>query len=97
LFIIYAPSQQLQGELQKQHRVDSGNYITDREKRKYNRLKASFGNSIVENYFLQYTKKKNKIIIRTRKTAINNKVVMRKPIKYIIVTAINLILVPFTC
>jgi hypothetical protein len=29
-FIIYVPSQQLQGQLQTQHSVDTGNYITDK-------------------------------------------------------------------
>jgi hypothetical protein len=29
-FIIYVPSQQLQGQLQTQHSVDTGNYIMDR-------------------------------------------------------------------
>jgi hypothetical protein len=28
-FIIYVPSQQLQGQLQTQHRVDTGNYIME--------------------------------------------------------------------
>jgi cell division protein FtsL len=28
-FIIYVPSQQLQGQLQTQHSVDTGNYIID--------------------------------------------------------------------
>jgi hypothetical protein len=30
LFIIYVPSQQLQGQLQTQHSVDTGNYIMDK-------------------------------------------------------------------
>jgi hypothetical protein len=29
-FIIYVPSQQLQGQLQTQHSVDTGNYIMDK-------------------------------------------------------------------
>jgi hypothetical protein len=29
-FIIYVPSQQLQGQLQTQHSVDTSNYIMDR-------------------------------------------------------------------
>jgi hypothetical protein len=29
-FIIYVPSQQLQGQLQTQHSVDTGNYIKDK-------------------------------------------------------------------
>jgi hypothetical protein len=30
LFIMYMPSQQLQGQLQTQHNVDTGNYIMDK-------------------------------------------------------------------
>jgi cell division protein FtsL len=35
-FIIYVPSQQLQGQLQTQHTVDTGNYIKDKQKHKDN-------------------------------------------------------------
>jgi uncharacterized protein YpmB len=41
--IIYVPCQKLQCQLQKQHSVDTINYITD--KQKDNNLKASSGNS----------------------------------------------------
>jgi hypothetical protein len=34
LFIIYVPSQQLQGQLQTQHSVDTGNYIMDKHNMK---------------------------------------------------------------
>jgi hypothetical protein len=40
-YIIYVPSQQLQGQLQKQHSVDTSNYIMDKQRRKYNSRKAS--------------------------------------------------------
>jgi hypothetical protein len=46
-FIICAPNQQFQGQLQKQHSVDTGNYTTDKEKHKDNSYKTSLGNSAV--------------------------------------------------
>jgi hypothetical protein len=33
-FIIYVPSQQLQGQLWKQHTVDTINYVTDRREQR---------------------------------------------------------------
>jgi hypothetical protein len=33
-FIIYVPSQQLQGQLQTQHSVDNGNYIKEKHNMK---------------------------------------------------------------
>jgi hypothetical protein len=33
-FIFYVPSQQLQGQLQTQHSVDTGNYIMDKHNMK---------------------------------------------------------------
>jgi hypothetical protein len=35
-FVIYVPSQQLQGQLQKQPSVDTGNLITDKQKHEDN-------------------------------------------------------------
>jgi hypothetical protein len=42
IFIIYVPSQQLQGQLQTQHSVDTGNYVMDRHniKSKTNYMQA---------------------------------------------------------
>jgi hypothetical protein len=40
-FIIYVPSQQLQGQLQTQHSVDTGNYIKD----KHNIITATYNNN----------------------------------------------------
>jgi hypothetical protein len=36
----YVPSQQLQGQLQTQHSVDTSNYITDKYKKKQNIIKG---------------------------------------------------------
>jgi hypothetical protein len=47
LFIIYVPSQLLQGQLQKQHSVDTVNYIKDKQKDKDNSHRASLGKSTV--------------------------------------------------
>jgi hypothetical protein len=47
LFIIYVPSQQLQGQLQTQHSVDTGNYIMD----KYNiKLKINYRKLLEEKH-----------------------------------------------
>jgi hypothetical protein len=44
LFIIYVPSQQLQGQLQTEHTVDTNNYITDKHNLKTrDKLQASTG------------------------------------------------------
>jgi hypothetical protein len=50
-FIIYVPSQQLQGQLQTQHSVDTGNYIMDKHniKRKRNYRKLMEDNTLMEN------------------------------------------------
>jgi hypothetical protein len=50
---IYVPSQQLQGQIQKKHRVDTINYTTEKEKPKDKCHKASFGNSTVEKLFFR--------------------------------------------
>jgi hypothetical protein len=43
-FIIYVPNQQLQGQLQTQHSVDTGNYIIDKHDIKVkDKLQASTG------------------------------------------------------
>lgn len=67
------------------------NYTTEKGKRKGKSLKASFGNSTVENLpFLRYTTKKSMKIRRTRKTIpVNAKVVTRKPIKMVIIIAVK--------
>jgi hypothetical protein len=39
-FIIYVPSQQLQGQLQTQHSVDTSNYIMDKHNIKTNYRQA---------------------------------------------------------
>jgi hypothetical protein len=44
-FIIYEPSQQLQGQLEAQHSVDTGNYDRDKQKRKDNSHEANLGNN----------------------------------------------------
>jgi hypothetical protein len=76
------PSQQLQGQLQKQHRVDYINYITNKQNHEDNSHKASLGSNAVEKPLFLFTQRKNLRIIRTRKTIpINNTVFMRKPIK----------------
>jgi hypothetical protein len=46
-------SQELQGQLQKQHSVDTNIYITEKEKHKYNSHRASFGKGTVEKLLLQ--------------------------------------------
>jgi hypothetical protein len=42
-FIIYVPSQQLQGQLQTQHSVDTRNYIMDRQHKVNDKLQLSTG------------------------------------------------------
>jgi hypothetical protein len=44
-FIIYVPSQQTQGQLQKQHSTDTNKYITENEKHDDDSRKASLRNS----------------------------------------------------
>jgi hypothetical protein len=61
------PSQQLQGQLQKQHSADHINYIADKQNHKDKLYKASLGNRTVEELlFLPYTTKKSIMTIRTR-------------------------------
>jgi hypothetical protein len=57
-FVIYVPSQKLQGRLQKQCSVATNNYITEKEKHKSKSHKASFGNITVENYYLYLTQQR---------------------------------------
>jgi hypothetical protein len=42
-FIIYVPSQQLQGQLQTQHNVDTGDYIMEKQHKVKDKLQASTG------------------------------------------------------
>jgi hypothetical protein len=50
-FIIYVPSQQLQGQLQTQHSVDTGNYIKDKHNMKttatYNNNNKKFWEELI--------------------------------------------------
>jgi hypothetical protein len=50
IFIIYVPSQQLQGQLQTQRSVDTGNYIMDKHniKPKINYMKLLEENTLME-------------------------------------------------
>jgi hypothetical protein len=84
--IIYVPGQQLHGQLQRKHSVDTNNYITEKEKHKQNSHKASSGNSAAEKLlFLTYTTKESVRATRTRVTIPSpNNVVLRKPIKLIL-------------
>jgi hypothetical protein len=61
LFIIYLPSQQLQGQLQTQHSVDTGNYIMDKHniKPKINYRKLLEENTLMESS-TQTNKRTNK-------------------------------------
>jgi hypothetical protein len=56
LFVLYLPSRQFQGQQQKQHSVDTVNYIKDKQKHKDNSHRASLRHSTVEkDLFLPYT------------------------------------------
>jgi protein involved in sex pheromone biosynthesis len=55
-FIIYVPSQQLQGQLQTQHSVDTGNYIMDRHNIK---SKTNSWQALEENTLIQKSKQTN--------------------------------------
>jgi hypothetical protein len=89
------PSQQLQGQLQKQHSADTIstawiNNITEKENHKDNSLKASFGNITVEQLlFLPYTTKKSIKLITRKIIPMNNKAILRKTTKFIIVIVIE--------
>jgi hypothetical protein len=49
-FIIYVPSQQLQGQLQSRHSVDTSNYIMDRHNIK---SKTDYRQALEENTLMQ--------------------------------------------
>jgi hypothetical protein len=53
-FIIYVPSQQLQGQYQTQHSVDTGNYIKDKHNME---ITATSNNSI--KFFIIYNNNNN--------------------------------------
>jgi hypothetical protein len=53
-FIIYVPSQQLQGQLQTQHSVDTSNYIMDKHDIK---SKTNYRQVLEENTLMQRSKK----------------------------------------
>jgi hypothetical protein len=57
-FIIYVPSQQLQGQLKTQHNVDTGNYIMDKHniKPKINYRKVLEESTLMEKVNKQTTK-----------------------------------------
>jgi hypothetical protein len=56
-FIIYVPNQQLQGQLQTQHRVDTSNYIMDEHNLK---SKTNYRQALEENILMQKSKQTNK-------------------------------------
>jgi hypothetical protein len=58
-FIIYVPSQQLQGQLQTQHSVDTSNYIMDKHNIK---SQANYTQALEENTLLQKSKQTNDVI-----------------------------------
>jgi hypothetical protein len=60
LFIIHAESQQLQGQLQAQHSVDTSNYITEQCNIK---SKANYRQAMEKNTLIQKSKHTNKVII----------------------------------
>jgi hypothetical protein len=70
-FITYMPSQQLQGQLEKQCSVHTDNYVTKQGNDKDNIHKASFGNSAVEILCLPYTTKKSIMAIKNKKNNAN--------------------------
>jgi hypothetical protein len=72
------------------HSVGTSNYITEKEKHKYNSHNASFRNSIGKKLLFLPHRKKRTRVINTRKTIpVNKKVVTRKPIHLIIILAVN--------
>jgi hypothetical protein len=56
-FIIYVPSQQPQGQLQTQHKVDTSNYIMDKHNIK---SKTNYKQALQENTIMQTIKQINK-------------------------------------
>jgi hypothetical protein len=56
-FIIYVPSQQLQGQLQTEHRVDTSNYIMDKHNIK---SKTNYRQALEENTIMQTSKQTKK-------------------------------------
>jgi hypothetical protein len=56
-FIIYVPSQQLQGQLQTQHSVGTGNYIMDKHNIK---LKTNHTKLLAEEHINEESKQTNK-------------------------------------
>jgi hypothetical protein len=85
LLLLCAQSNSYKVKLQKQHSVNNINYITDEQKHKDNRHKATLENNTTEEQlFLPYTTKTSTRTIRTRRIiSVNSKVVLRKPIKVI--------------
>jgi hypothetical protein len=56
-FIIYVPSQQLQGQLQTQHSVDANNYIMDKHNKSQREI---IGKHWKNSTLMQKSKQKNK-------------------------------------
>jgi hypothetical protein len=65
--------------------VDTINYITGKQRHKSKGHMASFGNSTVEKllFLLCTTKKSARTISKIKTILVNNKVILRKPIKVI--------------
>jgi hypothetical protein len=59
-FIIYVPSQQLQGQLQTQHSADKSNYIMGKHNIK---SKTNYSKYWRKNTLMQKSKQTNKVII----------------------------------
>jgi hypothetical protein len=57
-FIIYVPSQQLQGQLQTQHSVETGNYIMDKHNIK---PKKNYRKLMEENTLMEKVNKQTKL------------------------------------
>jgi hypothetical protein len=55
-FIIYVPSQQLQGQLQTRHSVDTGNYLMDKHNKVKDKSQTSTGG---KNTLMQKSKQTN--------------------------------------
>jgi hypothetical protein len=77
-FIIYMPSQQVQGQLQEQRSVSTVNYSTDTQKRKDKSHRACLRNTTVEKLLVvPYTTEKCiRSEIRTKIIPVNNEVVL---------------------
>jgi hypothetical protein len=75
VFIIYVLSQELQGQLQTQHSVDTGNYIVDKHNIK---SKTNYRQALEENTLMLKTKQTKKQTNKQTKMKRGNKYMITK-------------------